>query len=73
MAPKSRFIGGRFEPEQQRKLIVLSLETGEPGNMSAALRWLVDRAQIPAIDNKTSSVSSDASGMSLQASTGISR
>ena len=47
MASKSRFIGVRFEPEQQRKLIVLSLRAGEPGNMSAALRWLVEHAPMP--------------------------
>lgn len=47
MASKSRFVGVRFEPEQQRKLIVLSLKAGEPGNMSAALRWLVEHAPMP--------------------------
>jgi len=47
MAAKSRFVGVRLEPDQQRKLIVLSLAAGEPGNMSAALRMLVDRAARP--------------------------
>lgn len=47
MGAKSRFIGARFEPEQQRKLLVLSLTSGEPGNMSAALRMLVQQAPMP--------------------------
>ncbi len=47
MATKSRFVAARFEPEQQRKLIVLSLDAGEPGNMSAGLRLAVDRAAVP--------------------------
>ena len=46
MATKSRFIGVRFEPEQQRKLILLSVQAGEPGNMSAGLRWAVDRITV---------------------------
>ncbi len=50
MASKSRFVGVRFEPEQQRKLIVLSMVAGEPGNMSAALRYLVERAPMPTIE-----------------------
>ena len=47
MGAKSRFVGVRLEPEQQRKLLVLSLTSGEPGNMSAALRMLVQRAPMP--------------------------
>ena len=50
MASKSRFVGVRFEPEQQRKLIVLSMVAGEPGNMSAALRYLVERAPMPTVE-----------------------
>lgn len=46
MAAKTRFIGVRFEPEQQRKLLLLSLQAGEPGNMSAGLRWAVDRIAV---------------------------
>lgn len=46
MATKSRFIGVRFEPEQQRKLLLLSLQAGEPGNMSAGLRYAVDRIAV---------------------------
>lgn len=49
MRTKSRFIGVRLEPEQQRKLIVLSLKAGEPGNMSAALRWIIDNTPMPSI------------------------
>ena len=51
MASKSRYVGVKLEPEQVRKLIVLSLVAGEPGNMSAALRWLVDTATVPAVVN----------------------
>jgi hypothetical protein len=43
MAAKSRFIGVRIEPEQQRKLILLSVKAGQPGNMSAGLRWALDQ------------------------------
>ena len=43
MVTKSRFVAARFEPEQQRKLLLLSLQAGEPGNMSAGLRWAVDQ------------------------------
>ncbi len=39
----SRFIGVRFAPAQQAKLLILAQRAGEPGNMSAALRWLVDK------------------------------
>lgn len=46
MAPKSRFVGIRLEPEQQRKLILLSVQAGEPGNMSAGLRWWLDQADV---------------------------
>ena len=49
MTAKSKFVGVRLAPEQQRKLIVLSLQAGEPGNMSAALRWLVDGAKMPSM------------------------
>lgn len=46
MAPKNKFIGVRVEPEQQRKLLMLSLNTDQPGNMSAGLRWWLDQARI---------------------------
>jgi len=42
---KSRYVAARFEPEQQRKLITISNSLGAGGNMSAALRYLVDRAE----------------------------
>lgn len=44
MSLKSRFVGVRLEPEQQRKLIVFSVRAGEPGNVSAGLRWALDQA-----------------------------
>jgi len=46
MAPKSRFVGVRLEPEQQRKLILLSVQAGEPGNMSAGLRWALEQVRV---------------------------
>ena len=46
MAAKSKFVGVRVEPEQQRKLILLSVTAGEPGNMSAGLRWALDQARV---------------------------
>ena len=46
MAAKSRFVGVRVEPEQQRKLILLSVRAGEPGNMSAGLRWALEQVRV---------------------------
>jgi hypothetical protein len=46
MAQKSRFVGVRLDPEQQRKLLLLSVKAGEPGNMSAGLRWALDQVQV---------------------------
>lgn len=67
MAGKSRFVGVRFEPEQQRKLIMLSVVAGEPGNMSAALRWLVDRAPAEKIMRESAGVSVLAGGQQREA------
>ena len=46
MATKSKFVGVRVEPEQQRKLILLSVRAGEPGNMSAGLRWALEQMRV---------------------------
>jgi len=46
MALKNRFVGVRLEPEQQRKLILLSIKAGEPGNMSAGLRWALEQVKV---------------------------
>ena len=46
MATKSKFVGVRVEPEQQRKLILLSMQTSEPGNMSAGLRWAIEQVRV---------------------------
>ena len=46
MAAKSRFVGVRLAPEQQHKLVLMSLATDEPGNISAGLRWAIDNAQV---------------------------
>ena len=45
MADKSEFLGVRISPEQRRKLQKLARYIGEPGNMSASVRFLVD--QVP--------------------------
>lgn len=49
MATKSRFVGVRLEPEEQRKLILLSMQTSEPGNMSAGLRYALDQIRVSGI------------------------
>ena len=41
---KDRFVGVRFERQQVRKLVMLSTLAGEPGNLSAGLRWAVEHA-----------------------------
>lgn len=46
MAQKSRFVGIRLEPEQQRKAILLSVQAGDPGNMSAGVRWALDQVRV---------------------------
>lgn len=46
MATKSRFVGVRLEPAQQHKLILLSRQAGEPGNMSAGLRWALEQVKV---------------------------
>lgn len=46
MATKTRFIGVRLTQEQQRKLILLSVSAGDPGNMSAGLRWMLDLTRV---------------------------
>lgn len=44
MAPKSKFVAFRAEPEQHRKLLRVAQKIGIRGNASAALRWLVDNS-----------------------------
>ena len=63
MATKSRFVGVRFEPEQQQKLILLSVRAGEPGNMSAGLRWLVNQARV--IGSVSAEVHPESAGQQL--------
>lgn len=46
MAAKSRFVGVRMTPEEQKKLILLSMKTNEPGNMSAGLRYALDQVRV---------------------------
>ncbi len=43
MAKKSGFVGVRVEPELRQKLILFSMCAGEPGNMSAGLRWALQQ------------------------------
>lgn len=44
MIKKTEFIGLRVTPDQRLKLLQFAELVGEPGNMSAGLRWLVDNA-----------------------------
>lgn len=46
MATKSKFVGVRLEPEQAHALILLSVQAGEPGNMSAGLRWALEQVRV---------------------------
>jgi hypothetical protein len=41
---KNEFIGLRTTSEQRRKLARLARLAGQPGNMSAGLRWWIDKA-----------------------------
>lgn len=54
-----RSITARFTPEQQRKLLQLSKMTAEPGNMSAGLRYAVDKAPWPAVNGDHPNQSSE--------------
>jgi hypothetical protein len=68
MRIKSRFLGARLEPHQQRKLVAVSHMAGEPGNMSAALRWLLDQVDL---SQQTQATTRDA-GYGLGAEPGVS-
>ena len=46
MGTKSRFVSIRVEPEAIKKLILLSFLAGDPGNMSAGLRYALDAAKV---------------------------
>jgi hypothetical protein len=45
MAEKTRFVGVRLSAEEAQQLLLVSLQTEEPGNVSAAVRWLVDQSR----------------------------
>lgn len=45
MADKTQFVGVRLSAEEAQQLILVSLQTEEPGNVSAAVRWLVDQSR----------------------------
>jgi len=45
VAEKTRFIGVRLSAAEAQQLILVSLELGEPGNVSAAVRWRVDQSR----------------------------
>lgn len=53
---KSKFVGVRLTPAQQEKLVLASLITKQPGNMSEGLRWLIDNSKV------TGSVSAEPAG-----------
>lgn len=44
MAIKSVMVTVRVDPEQQKKLRMVSRHTPRPGNLSAALRYLIEQA-----------------------------
>ena len=46
---KTQFVGVRTTAEQRKTLLKLATLAGKPGNMSAGLRWWLDRA--PEQDN----------------------
>lgn len=45
MTQRTRFVGVKLSAAETQQLILVSLELGEPGNFSAAVRWLVDQSQ----------------------------
>lgn len=49
MAPKSKYVGIRVEPKTIEKLIKLSIAAGDPGNMSAGLRYALDMIKIEGV------------------------
>ena len=46
MGAKSRYVGIRVEPEAIKKLILLRFSAGDPGNMSAGLRYALDAVKV---------------------------
>ena len=45
MADKTHFVGVRLSAEEAQQLLLVSLQTDEPGNVSAAVRWLLDQSR----------------------------
>jgi hypothetical protein len=45
MAEKTQFVGVRLSAEEAQQLLLVSLQTEAPGNVSAAVRWLVDQSR----------------------------
>ena len=46
MATRRKFCGIRLSVEEQRKAVLLSVQAGEPGNMSAGLRYALDSVNV---------------------------
>lgn len=46
MATRRKFCGIRLSVEEQRKAVLLSVRAGEPGNMSAGLRWALEQIRV---------------------------
>lgn len=58
-----RFVGVRLEAGTERKLLELSRAAGKPGNMSAGLRWALDKVEArqtpPEMHNRAGEVLED--------------
>ena len=46
MKGKTSFVGARIEPDLKRKLHLISMAAGEPGNESAAVRWAIQNVPV---------------------------
>lgn len=58
MAAKSRFVAVRLEPDQVKRLIVLSMHAGDPGNLSEGMRYAINTASAGHQTDRQASASS---------------
>ncbi|HMN27946.1 MAG TPA: hypothetical protein PKE45_07300 [Caldilineaceae bacterium] len=42
----------RITPQHRRKLLALSKRIGQPGNLSASLRWMLDQDAAQTVDTQ---------------------
>ena len=45
MGDQTRFVGVRLSVKDAEQLLLVSLQTENPGNMSTAVRWLLDQSK----------------------------